>query len=151
MTMAGACSVFAPSEKCRVTEFPLPKRRRTIRWTRAAGTCFAIFTLEKPVTSFAQSIKGALANKDLTGNLGGGILRRFKVIFDYPNRRMIVEPNSHFTESFESDMSGMVLIAEGAKLDVPTVFYVTQDSRHPTLDCASEILLRRLMANPRLH
>jgi hypothetical protein len=86
------------------------------------------FTLEKPVTSFAQSTKGALANKNLTGNIGGGILRRFKVIFDYPNRRMILEPNSRFTESFESDMSGVVLIAEGAKLDIPKVFYVTDSS-----------------------
>ncbi|MDQ3920084.1 MAG: PDZ domain-containing protein [Acidobacteriota bacterium] len=86
------------------------------------------FTLEKPVTSFAQSTKGVLANKGLTGNIGGGILRRFKVIFNYPDRRMILEPNSRFTEPFESDMSGTVLIAEGAELDIRKVFYVTENS-----------------------
>lgn len=86
------------------------------------------FTLEKPVTGFAQSSKGALANPNLTGNIGGGILRRFKVIFDYQNKRMILEPNGKITEPFESDMSGVVLIAEGAKLDIPKVFYVTENS-----------------------
>lgn len=33
-----------------------------------------------------------------------------------------------FNLSFESDMSGMILIAEGAKLEVPKIFYVTQAS-----------------------
>ncbi len=79
-------------------------------------------------TSFAQSTKGALANKDLTGNIGGGILRRFKVIFDYQNRRMVLEPNSRLTEPFEFDMSGTVLTAEGAGLDSFKIFYVTENS-----------------------
>ena len=99
-----------------------------VRLGRIQNLQLGRFTLEKPVTSFAQSTKGALANPNLTGNIGGGILRRFKIIFDYSNRRMILEPNSSFTEPFESDMSGMVLIAEGAKLDVPKVFYITESS-----------------------
>lgn len=86
------------------------------------------FALENPVTSFAQSTKGAFANPDLTGNIGGGILRRFKVIFDYQGRRMILEPNSRFTQPFESDMSGMVLIAEGPKFDAFKIFYLTEKS-----------------------
>src|SRR5882762_2399438 len=84
--------------------------------------------LENPVTTFAQSEKGVLANPNLTGNIGGGILRRFKVIFDYRNRRMILEPNSSLTETFESDMSGIVLTAEGSKLDAFKVFYVVDNS-----------------------
>ena len=86
------------------------------------------FTLEKPVTSFAQSTKGALSDKNLTGNIGGGILHRFKLIFDYQNKRIILAPNNRFTESFESDMSGMVLIAEGTRLDSFKIFYVTENS-----------------------
>ena len=34
------------------------------------------------------------------GNLGMGILRRFKVIYDYSRQQMIVEPNSFVNESF---------------------------------------------------
>jgi len=99
-----------------------------VRLGRIQSLQLGRFTLDKPVTSFAQSTKGALANKDLTGNIGGGILRRFKVIFDYQNKRMILEPNGKIAEPFESDMSGAVLIAEGAKLDVPKVFYITENS-----------------------
>jgi hypothetical protein len=86
------------------------------------------FVLEKLVTGVATSAKGALANPDLTGNIGDGILRRFKVIFDYRNHRMILEPSDRLLEPFESDMSGVVLTAECVKLDALTIFYVTENS-----------------------
>lgn len=99
-----------------------------VRLGRIQNLQLGRFTLEKPVTSFAQSTKGALADPNLTGNIGGGSLRRFKIIFDYSNRRMILEPNSSFIEPFESDMSGIVLTAEGVKLDAFTIFYITENS-----------------------
>jgi predicted aspartyl protease len=34
------------------------------------------------------------------GNLGSGILRRFTVVYDYPNRRIFVEPNTHLNDPF---------------------------------------------------
>lgn len=100
----------------------------SVRLGRVQSLQLGRFTLEKPVTTFAQSAKGALANPDLTGNIGGGIMRRFKVIFDYRDRRMILEPNSRLTEPFESDMSGTVLTAEGPRLDSFKIFYVTENS-----------------------
>ena len=42
------------------------------------------------------------------GNLGSDVLRRFNLVFDYSRRSMIVEPNSHFSEPFESAMSGIL-------------------------------------------
>ncbi len=100
----------------------------SVRLGRVQSLQLGRVTLEKPVTTFAQSENGVLANPNLTGNIGGGILRRFKVIFDYRNRRMILEPNSRLTETFESDMSGIVLTAEGSKLDTFKVFYVVENS-----------------------
>jgi hypothetical protein len=41
--------------------------------------------------------------------IGFGLLSRFNVVFDYPNRRMFIEPNRRFGEPFEYDMSGMLL------------------------------------------
>jgi hypothetical protein len=99
-----------------------------VRLGRVQSLQLGRFALEKPVTTFAQSAKGVLANPDLTGNIGGGILRRFKVIFEYRNHRMILEPNDRLREQFESDMSGIVLTAEGVKLDAFTIFYVTENS-----------------------
>ena len=42
------------------------------------------------------------------GNLGSDVLRRFNLIFDYSRRTMIMEPNSHFNEPFETAMSGIL-------------------------------------------
>jgi hypothetical protein len=100
----------------------------SIRLGRVQGLQLGRFALENVVTGLAVSAKGALANPDLTGNIGDGILRRFKVIFDYRNHRMILEPNDHLREPFESDMSGIVLTAEGVKLDAFTIFYITENS-----------------------
>ncbi len=46
------------------------------------------------------------------GLIGGGTLRRFKVIFDYAHQRLILEPNKHFGDPFEFDMSGAFLISD---------------------------------------
>ena len=47
------------------------------------------------------------------GNIGGEILRRFTVYFDYKGQRMILEPHDWTSEPFETDMSGMQLRAMG--------------------------------------
>lgn len=36
-----------------------------------------------------------------SGNIGGEILRRFTVVFDYSRNRLILEPNHHFAEPFD--------------------------------------------------
>lgn len=47
------------------------------------------------------------------GNIGGEVLSRFSIILDYSRRRVILEPNQHFAEPYEYNMSGMRLVAEG--------------------------------------
>ena len=41
------------------------------------------------------------------GNLGIGMLKKFKVIFDYPDNVLYLKPGALFKEPFEHDMSGM--------------------------------------------
>jgi Aspartyl protease/PDZ domain len=65
--------------------------------------------------------KGAFANPDLSGNLGGGVLRRFTVTFDYDGRRMYLIPNRRFAESDPFDRSGMWLFRDGGALKVVAV------------------------------
>ena len=48
------------------------------------------FTIAAPVTEFRLSD----SNTDADGFIGGALFRRFKVIFDYSRRRMILEPRS---------------------------------------------------------
>ncbi len=46
--------------------------------------------IENPVTSFSQMTNGNFARSDYVGVIGGAILRRYKVVFDYSRRRMIL-------------------------------------------------------------
>ncbi len=70
-------------------------------------------TLENVVASFSQATRGDYASAKYDGLIGGEILRRFKTIFDYSRRRMILESNAQFSEPFEIDMSGIELLAAG--------------------------------------
>ena len=65
--------------------------------------------------------KGAFADPDLGGNLGGGALRRFTVAFDYANRKMYLAPNASFAAPDAFDRSGLWLLADGNALKVTDV------------------------------
>jgi predicted aspartyl protease len=65
--------------------------------------------------------KGAFANPDLSGNLGGGVLKRFTVAFDYANKRMYLAPNANFAKPDAFDRSGLFLIGDGDALVVADV------------------------------
>lgn len=52
--------------------------------------------IKDPVFFLTRSTQGALTMKDAAGNVGGGILRRFTVTFDYPHKRMYLKPNGQF-------------------------------------------------------
>ncbi|MEO6050024.1 MAG: aspartyl protease family protein [Pyrinomonadaceae bacterium] len=71
------------------------------------------FTFKKPIAIFFQDKQGILASPEFDGVVGGEILRRFKVVFDYSRQQMILEPNRYVSNPEEYDMSGMLLIAEG--------------------------------------
>jgi hypothetical protein len=65
--------------------------------------------------------KGAFASADLSGNIGGGVLKRFTVAFDYEAKRMYLAPNAAFAKADEFDRSGLWLIGEGDALHVADV------------------------------
>ncbi len=52
------------------------------------------FHLDSPITACCS------ANPDDQQKIGGEVLRRFKVIFDYPHQRLIFEPNRNFRDPF---------------------------------------------------
>ncbi|HKG12814.1 MAG TPA: aspartyl protease family protein [Pyrinomonadaceae bacterium] len=84
------------------------------------------YSLENPVTSFPQS--GWFAREGAAGNIGGAVLRRFKVTFDYSRGRMFVEPNKRFSEPFEYDMSGLQVVTESPSFKTFTVLRVLSGS-----------------------
>jgi CubicO group peptidase (beta-lactamase class C family) len=55
-------------------------------------------------TIFPDSSSGTAGVNGRHGNLGSGILRRFKVIYDYSRKQMIVEPNKFSNDPFGTVM-----------------------------------------------
>ena len=85
------------------------------------------FMINNPLVTFSQ----AEAGKDATdgdGQIGGEVLRRFRLTLDYSRRRIILEPNAHLAEPVEADMSGFELVAEGEGLKRLTINEVLTNS-----------------------
>jgi len=68
------------------------------------------------LASFSQ--KDVIASDDpkFAGVIGGGMLRRFTVIFDYPRQLIYLEGNIHIREDEQEDKSGLTIIAKGSAL-----------------------------------
>jgi len=62
------------------------------------------FSFDNPLVTFNES---KLMPFEKEGNLGSGIMRRFNITFDYPNRRIFIKPNKSFLNSFEFNMAGI--------------------------------------------
>jgi hypothetical protein len=65
--------------------------------------------------------KGAFATPDISANLGGGVLKRFTVAFDYAAKKMYLAPNADFGKADAFDRSGLWLLGAGDALEVADV------------------------------
>jgi predicted aspartyl protease len=65
--------------------------------------------------------KGGLANPDWSGDLGGDILRRFTLAFDYANKKIYLAPNADIGKPYAFDRSGLWLLVDGDALKVVDV------------------------------
>lgn len=96
--------------------------------SRATSFVLGKLAIREPIIYVSQDRSGALARADFDGVIGGEILRRFTVIFDYPRGRLILEPNAHYAEPFEYDMSGIRLHAGGGNFRTFKVYQVLENS-----------------------
>ena len=93
---------------------------------RVRNLCIGRFVIDNPVTGFIKV--GEITEPGKAGNIGGRLLRRFRVVFDYSRRQMILEPNTHFAETDEMDMTGAALTSEAPAFTVIKVIRVRPDS-----------------------
>ena len=90
---------------------------------------FGPFLFNDVPAGFSLGESGFVASSDYAGLLGNAILNRFRVLFDYSNRRMILEANSHLHEPFKAVRSfGTLVIAQGPELKTFIIARVTKDS-----------------------
>ncbi len=84
---------------------------REIRLTRMGRLDLGRFSLAQPIVALQPPGPGYISAPGTIGNIGGGILSRFKVTFDYRRHRMILEPGPDIDRPFEADMSGLSLVS----------------------------------------
>jgi membrane-associated protease RseP (regulator of RpoE activity) len=94
---------------------------------RIKGFQIGKFALENPVVMLSEDTEGAMADESNAGPIGNQILSRFKMTIDYSRRRMYLEPNEHFGDPFEYDMTGFDLRQEGEGCKVYKVGSVLKD------------------------
>lgn len=83
--------------------------------------------LEDVIASFPSTSRPS-GDIDRLGSVGGELLRKFTVIFDFLHLKMYLKKNSSFKYPFEYDMSGLEIIAEGNDLDRFVINNVRQKS-----------------------
>ncbi len=62
------------------------------------------------------------------GSIGGAILSRFKVIFDFPNEKVYLKKGSNFKKKFFYNMSGIVVKAKGSRLSTFEIVDIRENS-----------------------
>ena len=86
------------------------------------------FRIDAPVVVFTRAEAGPFASTEAQGNIGAGIIEKFKLILDYARNRIILEPNARFREPIEYNRSGLSLTAEGAHYETIRIAAAAADS-----------------------
>ena len=76
------------------------------------------FEIEQTKVSYPDSIslRYLTVMGDRNGSLGAEILRRFNVVFDYPNEKITLKKNTDFNDPFHYNMSGIQLEHNGMRM-----------------------------------
>lgn len=76
--------------------------------------------------SYFDSLK--LSHTERNGSIGGEVLSRFTVIFNFPKEEMYVRKNASFKKKFHYNLSGLTVKAKGASLNVFEIMEVREKS-----------------------
>ncbi len=87
------------------------------------------FNLKKVIATFPDSSSMKFLDRaHQSGNIGGEILKRFNVTFDYRHNKLYLKKNRHFYKPFSYNISGIELEAFGENYDQFKIFYVRESS-----------------------
>lgn len=69
------------------------------------------FKFEQVVTAFPDSVSLANVNLDdnRSGSIGGEVLKRFNVVFDYQNQKLYLQKSKYYAEKFRYNATGIAV------------------------------------------
>lgn len=75
------------------------------------------FAMSFPLVAYPelQSLQNAKIVNERIGSVGNELLRRFKIIFDYPNKQIYLSKNKNFDKFYYLNMSGLEIMHDGVK------------------------------------
>jgi hypothetical protein len=88
------------------------------------------FKFEKPLTAMPDefSIQHVKLVESRKGSVGSEIMRRFTVVFDYPNKKLYLRKNRYFDDPFHFNMSGLDFKQDGLEWQEDKLKIETQKS-----------------------
>jgi hypothetical protein len=91
------------------------------------------FKFEKPLTAMPDeySIQHVNMVDNRKGSVGGDIMRRFTVAFDYPNQKVYLKKNRNFDDPFHFNMSGLDFKQDGMEWTKDMVTLATKNKDNP--------------------
>lgn len=93
----------------------------TSRLGRMHSMRLGTYEWERPLVVLSGAGGGAFTSEDYAGNIGNGILHRFKVTLDYERRLMWLEPGKAYSEPDVFSRSGLQLMQINGAIQVGQV------------------------------
>jgi len=89
------------------------------------------YKFEKPLTAMPDeySIQHLSLVKDRKGSLGGDIMRRFTVAFDYQNEKLYLRKNKNYDDPFHFNMSGLDFKQDGLQWEKDYLTFRTANEK----------------------
>ncbi len=84
--------------------------------------------IESPTVALVRDEGGVLMSDEFDGVVTSGLLSRFRVIFDYARKRVVLEPGERSARPFVFGRSGLLLATTGEDLTTVVVDHVAADS-----------------------
>ena len=90
---------------------------------RITGFSFDKYFFKSPIVAFpdSSSVKSVRMVQNRVGSVGGEILKRFSVVFDYKNEQLYLKKNSNFNDPFTYNKSGVEIQHNGLQWVQETV------------------------------
>lgn len=85
---------------------------------------------EEVITAYPdeKSVRHVQKGTNRNGSVGGEILKRFRVVFDYQGEKIYLKKNSSYTASFDYNKTGMLIKAKGKKHNQFIIDHIDEDS-----------------------